>query len=101
MHPVVDVLNLIFMSQLPGKYSFVRLLRGSRHPAGTTPVHWVTWLGCTGGVTIIAYVVASAIPVFDALAWLFGALRGTLMSFQRMGCLWLYDNWYQKGLGRT
>lgn len=22
-----------------------------------------------------------------------GALLGTLMSFQPMGCMWLYDNW--------
>lgn len=27
---------------------------------------------------------------------LVGALLGTLMSFQPMGCMWLYDNWHKK-----
>ena len=62
-------------------------------------MHWVTWLSCTGGVTIIAYIIASAIPVFGGLVSLIGALLGTLMSFQPMGCMWLYDNW--NGKART
>lgn len=40
-----------------------------------------------------AYIIASAIPVFGGLVSLIGALLGTLMSFQPMGCMWLYDNW--------
>lgn len=56
-------------------------------------VHWGTWLGCTGGITVIAYLIASGIPVFGGLVSLIGALLGTLMSFQPMGCMWLYDNW--------
>lgn len=42
---------------------------------------------------MIAYIIASAIPVFGGLVSLIGALLGTLMSFQPMGCMWLYDNW--------
>lgn len=42
---------------------------------------------------MIAYIIASGIPVFDDLVSLIGALLGTLMSFQPMGCMWLYDNW--------
>jgi hypothetical protein len=41
----------------------------------------------------VAYVIASAIPVFDGLVSLVGALLGTLISFQPMGCMWLYDHW--------
>ena len=55
--------------------------------------HWVTWLGCTASVTLVAYVIASAVPVFGGLVSLIGALLGTLMSFQPMGFMWLYDNW--------
>ena len=75
------------------KYLFVRILRGSKHLAANTFVHWATWLGCTTGVAIAAYLIASGIPVFSALVSLIGALLGTLMSFQPMGCMWLYDNW--------
>lgn len=82
-----------FVIQLPGKYILIRVLRGSKHLAANTFVHWATWLGCTGGITVIAYLIASGIPVFGGLVSLVGALIGTLMSFQPMGCMWLYDNW--------
>jgi hypothetical protein len=42
---------------------------------------------------LTSYVIASAIPVFGGLVSLFGALLETLMSFQPMGFMWLYDNW--------
>ena len=79
--------------QLPGKYIFIRILRGSHHLTSNTVIHWVTWLGSTFAVTIIAYIIASAVPVFDALVSLIGALLGSMMMFQPMGCMWLYDNW--------
>lgn len=40
-----------------------------------------------------SYLIASGIPIFSDLVSLIGALLGTLMSFQPMGCMWLYDNW--------
>lgn len=40
-----------------------------------------------------AYLIASGIPIFGDLVSLIGALLGTFMSFQPMGCMWLYDNW--------
>lgn len=73
----------------------MRVLRGSRHLTTNTVIHWGTWIGCTLGTTVVAYVIASGIPVFDGLVSLVGALLGTLMSFQPMGCMWLYDNWSQ------
>lgn len=83
--------------QIPAKYIFVHLLRGSRHLNSNTITHWVCWLSCTLGIIVIAYIIASTIPVFDSLVSLIGALLGTLMCFQPMGCMWLYDNW---GKGR-
>ena len=79
--------------QLPAKYIFVRILRGSRHLTENTIIHWCTWLGSTFGIALIAYLIASGIPIFDSLVSLVGALLGTLMSFQPMGFMWLYDNW--------
>ncbi|KAF9890612.1 hypothetical protein FE257_005743 [Aspergillus nanangensis] len=90
--PGLMVTTTLFV-HLPGKYIFVRALQGSRHLTENTIIHWVTWLGCTLGVAVIAYIIASAIPVFDNLISLIGALLGTLLSFQPMGCMWLYDNW--------
>ncbi|KAL5360668.1 transmembrane amino acid transporter protein-domain-containing protein [Aspergillus floccosus] len=85
--------STILVTHLPAKYIFVRILRGSRHLTGNTIIHWVTWLSCTLAITLIAYIIASTIPAFDDLVSLVGALLGTVMSFQPMGCMWLYDNW--------
>ncbi|POS68883.1 transmembrane amino acid transporter [Diaporthe helianthi] len=87
--------STILTIHLPAKYIFIRVLRGSRHLTANTVTHWASWIGCTGGIAIVAYVIASGIPVFDGLVSLVGALLGTLMSFQPMGCMWLYDNWSQ------
>ena len=79
---------------MPAKYFFIRLLRGTRHVTANTVTHWVTWLSSTGGVVIIAYIIASAIPNFGPLVSLIGALLGTFMCFQPMGAMWFYDNWH-------
>ncbi|GAB1207565.1 hypothetical protein APSETT445_006289 [Aspergillus pseudonomiae] len=87
------LMTTLLVIHLPAKYIFIRILQGSRHLTANTMIHWVTWLSCTSGIAIIAYIIASAIPVFNDLVSLVGALLGTLMSFQPMGCMWLYDNW--------
>ncbi|KAF9874536.1 hypothetical protein CkaCkLH20_08099 [Colletotrichum karsti] len=81
------------VTHLASKHVFVRILRGSKHLTANSAIHWLTWLGSTSGVTLVAYLVASGIPVFNSLISLVGALLGTFMSFQPMGCMWLYDNW--------
>jgi len=68
-------------------------MRGSKHLNNNSYTHWLTWLACTIGVTVLAYTIASAIPVFGGLVSLIGALLGTLLSFQPMGFMWLYDSW--------
>lgn len=78
---------------MSSKYIFVRALRGSKHLTSNSFIHWATWLGSSFGVSLIAYILASAIPAFDSIVSLAGALFGTLLSFQPMGCMWLYDNW--------
>lgn len=79
--------------QFSSKYMFVRILRGTEHLTANTFKHWVTWFSCTLAVTVSSYLIASGIPIFSNLVSLIGALLGTLMSFQPMGCMWLYDNW--------
>jgi amino acid permease len=82
------------------KYFFMRILRGSQHLTRNTKTHWMTWIGCTAGNALVAYVIASAIPVFGGLVSLVGALLGTLMCIQPMGCMWLYDNWREARTGK-
>lgn len=68
-------------------------MRGSEHLTNNSFKHWAVWFSCTSGCIIVSYIIASAIPVFGGLVSLIGALLGTLMSFQPMGFMWLYDNW--------
>lgn len=63
--------------------------------------HWLSWFGLTSATALIAFIIASAIPVFNDLVSLIGALMGTMMAFQPMGCMWLYDNWSAGENGKT
>ncbi|KAJ3505167.1 hypothetical protein NM208_g16233 [Fusarium decemcellulare] len=85
--------SAILLSHLPAKHIFVRILRGSKHLTANTAIHWITWLGSTFSVSLVAYLIASGIPVFGGLVSLIGALLGTFLAFQPMGCMWLYDHW--------
>ena len=88
--------------QFPAKLLFVRLLRGSRHLTSNSAVHWATWLGSVASITIVSYIIASAVPIFGGLVSLIGALFVPLMSYQPMGGMWLYDNWkYRTSRGKT
>ncbi|KAJ4264534.1 hypothetical protein NW762_005736 [Fusarium torreyae] len=90
---LVSGILLAHQGKVSSKYIFVRILRGSKHLTSNTLIHWTTWLGCSFGVCLLGYILASAIPVFNGIVSLTGALFGTLLSFQPMGCMWLYDNW--------
>ncbi|KAJ5090863.1 hypothetical protein N7532_009547 [Penicillium argentinense] len=90
------IVTTTICSHIPAKYIFVHLLRGTRHINKNTPTHWITWLSCTFCIAVIAWIIASTVPVFDSLVSLIGALLGPLMSFQPMGCMWLYDNWSRR-----
>ncbi|KAF9246612.1 hypothetical protein DTO027I6_5127 [Penicillium roqueforti] len=95
------LVTVMLFVHLPAKFVFVRALRGSKHLTSNSMVHWGSWIGCTAAVGLISYVIASAIPVFDSLVSLIGALLGTFMCFQPMGCMWLYDNWGKGKVDRS
>ncbi|RDK41226.1 hypothetical protein M752DRAFT_217709 [Aspergillus phoenicis ATCC 13157] len=87
------VVSTVIVLHFSSKYMFIRILRGSEHLTANSFKHWVTWFSCTFAVTVASFLIASGIPIFSNLVSLIGALLGTLMSFQPMGCMWLYDNW--------
>ncbi|KAF4456145.1 hypothetical protein F53441_1629 [Fusarium austroafricanum] len=95
------IVSITLITHLPAKYMFVRLLRNTQHLTSNSAIHWGTWLGCTFGVSMIAYIIASAIPIFYPLISLIGALIGTLMCFQTMGFMWFYDNWEKRTTSLT
>ncbi|KAL4868894.1 hypothetical protein BDV12DRAFT_185605 [Aspergillus spectabilis] len=84
------LVTMTIVTYIPVKFIFVHILRGSHHLTSNTPKHWLT---CISEITIIAWIIASTIPVFDALVSLIGALLGPLMCIQPMGAMWRDDNW--------
>ncbi|KAJ5885391.1 hypothetical protein N7495_009901 [Penicillium taxi] len=98
--PGLLVSTLLFI-HLSAKFIFIRSLQGSRHLSANTITHWAVWLSCTIGVALVAYIIASAIPVFSDLVSLIGALFGTPLCFQPMAGMWLYDNWNKRNTSRS
>jgi hypothetical protein len=85
------------------KYIFVRILRNSVHLQKNSVVHWSIWLSCTFGMSAIAFLIASGIPIFNYLLALAGSLTFAPLALGLPGYLWIYDhqhyrkgNWWQK-----
>ncbi|KXS98641.1 hypothetical protein AC578_10043 [Pseudocercospora eumusae] len=95
------VASCMLFVHLPAKSIFMRFMRGTEHLTRNTPIHWMAWLGSTSTVVVIAYLIASGIPVFDGLISLIGASFATAMSFQPMGLMYLYDNKHRSKSERT
>ncbi|KAK7210920.1 hypothetical protein V2G26_018098 [Clonostachys chloroleuca] len=93
------IASTILLLHLPAKYIFVRLLRGTKHLTSNSKTHWIVWLSCTSGSAVIAYIVASAVPIFGNLVSLIGAVFITTLAFQAMACMWFYDNWNSEERG--
>ncbi|WVQ67233.1 uncharacterized protein L199_005428 [Kwoniella botswanensis] len=75
------------------KYVFVRILRKSAHLSKNTPTHYAVWYGCISITSILAFVIAEAIPFFNDLISLIGALLGTLICIQTETYMWVWDHW--------
>ena len=75
------------------KYLFVRLLRDSRHLQEKTVQHWVIWLSCSIGLSLLAFVLASAIPIFNYLVALVGSICFCPLALMFPAILHFYDNW--------
>ncbi|KAI1854770.1 hypothetical protein JX265_002407 [Neoarthrinium moseri] len=80
------------------KYIFVRILRNSEHLQKNSVVHWSIWLACTFGMSAIALIISSGIPIFNYLLALAGSLTFAPLALGLPGYLWVYDHQhYRKG----
>ena len=94
------VVGGVLYTHIPAKYIFVRLLRHSRHLSENTWQHLVVWYGCVVFNTTISFIIAEAIPFFDDLVGLIGALLGTFICIQTEAYMWMWDNWNQPRTSR-
>ncbi|PSN61447.1 hypothetical protein BS50DRAFT_592922 [Corynespora cassiicola Philippines] len=85
------------------KYVFVRILRNSRHLQANTVVHWGVWMGCITGMTVVSFLIASGVPIFNYLLSLAGSVAFAPLALGLPGWLWIYDHddwwrgsWWQR-----
>ncbi|KAK7751468.1 hypothetical protein SLS62_006553 [Diatrype stigma] len=74
------------------KYLFVRMLRNSRHLQQNSAVHWSLWLACTFGMSVVGFLIASGIPIFNYLLALAGSLTFAPLALGLPGYLWIHDH---------
>ncbi|WOO83195.1 N amino acid transport system protein [Vanrija pseudolonga] len=87
------LVTLTIYAHLAAKYFFVRILAGSEDLTKPTRRHWTIWLGSTFATVAIAYLIASAIPIFGNLISLIGALIGPSVCIIPYNLMWWHDNW--------
>ncbi|KAF2017923.1 hypothetical protein BU24DRAFT_368094 [Aaosphaeria arxii CBS 175.79] len=85
------------------KYVFVRILRNSKHLQANSVVHWGVWMGCIVSMTVISFLIASGVPIFNYLLSLAGSVAFAPLALGLPGWLWIYDHadyykgtWWQK-----
>jgi len=77
---------------IAAKYLFVRILRNTKHLQSNTLIHWGTWLSCTFGLSILAFFLSQAIPIFNYILALTGSLCFAPLTIILTGFLWLNMN---------
>lgn len=82
--------SCFFQAHLSAKYTFVRLLRNTRHLQRNTFTHWAVWLGSLVLVLVLGFVVAGAVPFFGDLLGLMGAFLMPSFVIIVPACLALY-----------
>ncbi|KAF1959596.1 hypothetical protein CC80DRAFT_584203 [Byssothecium circinans] len=85
------------------KYIFVRMLRDSKHLQANSVVHWSAWFGTLFIMTLISFLIASGVPIFNYLLSLAGSIAFAPLALGLPGWLWIYDHadywkgsWWQK-----
>ncbi|KIW55423.1 hypothetical protein PV05_04167 [Exophiala xenobiotica] len=74
------------------KYLFVRMLRNTARLQANTLTHWATRLGCTVGLGAIAFILASAIPIFNYLLALTGSICFSPLAIILPNWFWVHDH---------
>ena len=73
-----------------GKYIMGRAFPHSEIRYINTKKGWLVWLGLIGGLTIIAWIIAEAVPFFNALLGIIASLFSTGFTFTFPALFWFY-----------
>ncbi|KAK4684283.1 hypothetical protein P7C73_g5905, partial [Tremellales sp. Uapishka_1] len=95
------IASVVIYTHNTAKMIFVRILKDSHHLTAKTRTHQVVWYSTVATCTILGFVLAEAIPFFNSLVVLLGALFGTTLCMQFSGWMWLHDNWKYRAGNRS
>lgn len=68
------LVTAVLWSHIAAKYSFVRILRGTRHLQSNTIQHWAVWAGSMAVTVVFGFIIVGVVPFFDDFLSLVGAL---------------------------
>ncbi|GAA5874310.1 hypothetical protein JCM8547_007559 [Rhodosporidiobolus lusitaniae] len=86
------IVGCVLNSHLTSKYTFLRIMGRTRHITSNSLKSWMFWLACVFVNVAISWIIAEAIPFFDDLLSLIGALLSTMMCLTVMGVMWLWEH---------
>lgn len=84
------------------KYLFVvglRRLRAEHEYTRSTRRSWILWIGIGTAYWILAFVLANAIPIFNAILSISSALFVAWFTFGISGMFWLHLHWHEQWRG--
>ena len=73
------------------KIIFMRIFRRSRHLHSNTTLGWGVWMALVIVATVIAFVLAVAVPIFSYLIGVIASIFASWYTYGLAGIFWLYD----------
>ncbi|KAL4916693.1 transmembrane amino acid transporter protein-domain-containing protein [Aspergillus aurantiobrunneus] len=103
--PTILIAGVIY-SHVAAKYVYVRIFRGTDRMHKRDFIAIGTWVAIALSLWVLAWIIASAIPVFSNLLSLITALFASWFTYGLSGIFWLYMNkgiWFSspKKIGLT
>ncbi|GAA6042955.1 hypothetical protein JCM8097_000019 [Rhodosporidiobolus ruineniae] len=92
------IIGCVLNSHLTSKYTFLRIFGKTKHVNSNSLRSWSIWLSCVFTNVAISWIIAEAIPFFDDLLSLIGALLSTFMCLTTCAFMYL---WKERSRLRT
>ncbi|TVY40870.1 N amino acid transport system protein [Lachnellula subtilissima] len=93
------IAGAVITIHIAAKTLFVRILRNTVHLEGNTKTRWFAWFGCTYGLGLIAWLLAEAVPFFNSLVALIGALGFAPLGVCLPALFWFHMHpGYRRGM---
>jgi hypothetical protein len=71
-------------------------MRKSKHLSRNTKTHYIVWFSVVAINIVVSFLIAEAIPVFNSLLSLIGALLGSFICLIAETYMWMFDHWKPK-----